>query len=42
MNETHYDYAMKMFNKNILRGHKEMVKDEKTGRMRRKDALEDV
>jgi serine/threonine protein kinase len=34
MNETHYDYAMKIFNKNVLRGIKDFVKDEKTGRMK--------
>ena len=42
MNETHYDYAMKIFNKNVLRGIKDFVKDEVTGKMKRKDALEDV
>ena len=42
MNETDYDYAMKIFNKNVLRGIKDFVKDEVTGKMKRKDALEDV
>ena len=43
MNETHYDYAMKVFSKHILSSNKAiLVKDETTGRMRAKDLLAEV
>jgi len=40
--ETGEDFAMKQYSKNILKGQKEMVKDEKTGHLKAKDALQDV
>ena len=43
VNETHLDYAMKVFSKNILRNNKSMlVKDETTGKMKAKDLLKEV
>ena len=36
------DYAMKLFNKQILKGNKEMVRDEVTGKLRAKDQLQEV
>ena len=42
VNETHEDFAMKVFSKGKLAGRKDMVKDEATGRMVRKNWLEEV
>ena len=43
MNETHEDFAMKVFSKQILLSKKDaMVKDAETGRLKHKNYLEEI
>ena len=42
VNETHEDFAMKVFSKGKLAGRKDMYKDENTGRMIKKNWLDEV
>ena len=42
VNETHEDFAMKCFSKGKLQGRKDMYKDELTGKMVKKNWLEEV
>ena len=41
VNETHEDFAMKIFSKGKLKGRKDMYKDENTGKLIKKNWLEE-
>jgi len=40
--ETHNDYALKVFNKNLLKKDRILIKDESTGKMTEKSAYDDA